>query len=66
MHRVHQILCAALGEIPRTDDVLEDEDDWYYTPTRSYADMTGLDQLPPVALNIDAHFDSDQGHATFH
>lgn len=49
-----------------TEDVLEDENDWYTTPTRSYADMTGLNELPPVALKVDAQFDPAQGHATIH
>lgn len=31
-----------------TEDVLEDENEWYYTPSRSYADMTGLPPTPTL------------------
>jgi len=38
------------------DDVLDwKKSTWYYTPTNSYADMTQLQKLPPVKLNLTAN-----------
>ncbi len=43
-------------------DVLAwDKSDWYYTPVREYADLTGLQHLPPAAALATARFES--GHA---
>jgi exo-1,4-beta-D-glucosaminidase len=37
------------------DDVLDHEKTkWYYTPVSSYADMTALEQMPPVKLSVRA------------
>jgi exo-1,4-beta-D-glucosaminidase len=38
------------------DDTLDwEKSTWYYTPTSSYADMTQLQKLPPVKLNVSAN-----------
>ena len=37
---------------------------WYYTPAKSYADMTGLNSLPLVALNASAERESDEAEDT--
>ncbi len=31
--------------------------DWYYTPVKSYADLTGLEKLPPVKLKVSSRFE---------
>ncbi|MFJ4467826.1 glycosyl hydrolase 2 galactose-binding domain-containing protein [Streptomyces sp. NPDC089424] len=37
------------------DDVLDyAKTDWYYTPTTSYADLTGLNSMPQVTLDVAA------------
>ncbi|HEY6806533.1 MAG TPA: glycoside hydrolase family 2 protein [Pyrinomonadaceae bacterium] len=41
--------------LSKTDDVLDwEKSTWYYTPTSSYADMSQLQNLPAVKLNISA------------
>jgi exo-1,4-beta-D-glucosaminidase len=41
--------------LSRTDDVLDwQKSTWYYTPTTSFADMTKLQDLPKVKLNVSA------------
>jgi exo-1,4-beta-D-glucosaminidase len=38
------------------DDVLDPKKaEWYYTPVSSYADMTQLEKLPPVALSVSGY-----------
>jgi exo-1,4-beta-D-glucosaminidase len=38
-------------------DVLQfDKTKWYYTPLASYADLTGLQQLPKISVNASAKF----------
>ncbi len=39
-----------------------DRSNWYYTPTKTYADFTALNQLPPVKLNVS--FESKPGATT--
>jgi exo-1,4-beta-D-glucosaminidase len=40
-------------------DVLAwDKSEWYYTPATSYADLTGLDRLPPAAVEATATFET--------
>jgi exo-1,4-beta-D-glucosaminidase len=34
---------------------------WYYTPTKQFADLTALNQLPPVHLQIKAHSSTHGG-----
>jgi exo-1,4-beta-D-glucosaminidase len=41
-------------------DVLDDENaQWYYTPTKEFADFSGLDGLPPVTVDVSAAIQSD-------
>jgi exo-1,4-beta-D-glucosaminidase len=37
---------------------------WYYTPTSSFADFTGLQNLPPVSLNTTGALASSGGKST--
>jgi exo-1,4-beta-D-glucosaminidase len=32
---------------------------WYYTPATSYADLTGLEKLPPVELQVSTKFETE-------
>lgn len=38
----------------KDDDLDWEKSTWYYTPVKSYADMTDLQKLPPVKLNVSA------------
>ncbi|HWC58876.1 MAG TPA: glycoside hydrolase family 2 protein, partial [Verrucomicrobiae bacterium] len=40
--------------------------DWYYTPTKQYADFTALNNLPPVKLNVLAKSGRSNGEYTTH
>jgi len=47
------------------DDTLDwEKSTWYYTPTTSYADMTQLQQLPPVKLDVSAKVSRRFGEET--
>ena len=39
---------------------------WYYTPTLSYSDFTGLQNLPPVDLKVAVAFEQDGSAGTAH
>jgi exo-1,4-beta-D-glucosaminidase len=41
-----------------------DKSDWYYTPQTQYADLTGLQQLPPAEVKATARFDSGRAKVT--
>jgi exo-1,4-beta-D-glucosaminidase len=43
-----------LSTKPDTLGEPKDGSDWYYTPTKQYADFTALNTLPPVELNVSA------------
>ena len=48
-----QILSSNFYWLSTTDDVLDIKGTkWYYTPASSYADMTQLENLPPVKLAV--------------
>src|SRR6185295_545659 len=50
-----EVLSSNFYWLSKTDDVLDwQKSTWYYTPTSSYADMTQLQSLPKVKLNISA------------
>ena len=47
------------------DDTLDwEKSTWYYTPTTSYADMTQLQKLPPVKLDVSARVSRRFGEET--
>ena len=37
----------------KDDELAWGRTQWYYTPTKEYADMTGLDDLPPAKVEVD-------------
>lgn len=46
-------------------DVLAwDKSEWYYTPVTDYADLTGLQQLPPAEVKASARFESGRARVT--
>jgi exo-1,4-beta-D-glucosaminidase len=46
-------------------DVLAwDKSDWYYTPVTDYADLTGLQRLPPAEVAATARFESGRARVT--
>ncbi len=46
-------------------DVLAwDKSEWYYTPVTAYADLTGLQQLPPAEVKAQARFESGRAKVT--
>ncbi|HYN03427.1 MAG TPA: glycoside hydrolase family 2 protein, partial [Vicinamibacteria bacterium] len=46
-------------------DVLAwDKSDWYYTPVTEYADLTGLQRLPPAEVTATARFESGRALVT--
>ena len=46
-------------------DVLAwDKSQWYYTPLTQYADLTGLQQLPPAELKASARFENGRARVT--
>jgi exo-1,4-beta-D-glucosaminidase len=48
-----QILSSNFYWLSTTDDVLDKKGTkWFYTPVSSYADMTQLEKLPPVTLDV--------------
>ncbi|MBI5528699.1 MAG: glycosyl hydrolase family 2 [Deltaproteobacteria bacterium] len=41
-------------------DVLDDENaEWYYTPTKEFADLTGINDLPAAAVEVSATVEND-------
>jgi exo-1,4-beta-D-glucosaminidase len=49
------------------DDVLDwQKSTWYYTPTKSYADMTQLQKLPPVKLVLSSRAVRKDGNEIAH
>jgi len=50
-----EVLSSNFYWLSKTDDVLDwQKSTWYHTPTSSYADMTQLQKLPQVKLNVSA------------
>ena len=48
-----EVLSSNFYWLSKTDDVLDwQKSTWYYTPTNSYADMTQLQRLPKVKVNV--------------
>jgi exo-1,4-beta-D-glucosaminidase len=46
-------------------DVLAwDKSEWYYTPQSEYADLTGLQQLPPAEVKVTARFTTGRASVT--
>jgi exo-1,4-beta-D-glucosaminidase len=46
--------------LPTQEDVLDWKNtQWYYTPTKVHADLTGLAQLPPTTLTARIRFDDE-------
>ena len=43
----------------KTETLAWDKSQWYYTPVAQYADLSGLQQLPPAEVRVSASF-----HAT--
>jgi len=49
----HEVVSSNFYWLSKSDDVLDwQKSTWYYTPVTSYADMTQLQQLPKVKLNV--------------
>ena len=45
--------------LPAEDDVLDlPNSKWYVTPVKKYADLTGLQELPPARLEVTHRFES--------
>ncbi len=42
----------------KPDALAWDKSEWYYTPQSQYADLTGLQQLPPAEVRATARFES--------
>jgi exo-1,4-beta-D-glucosaminidase len=48
----------------RKDVLAWDKSEWYYTPVTAYADLTGLQQLPPAEVKAHARFESGRAKVT--
>lgn len=48
----------------KPDALAWDKSEWYYTPLTQYADLTGLQQLPPAEVKATARFESGRAKVT--
>lgn len=52
------VVARNLYWLPADDDVLDEPNSkWYVTPVKKYADLTGLQNLPPARLNVTHRFE---------
>jgi exo-1,4-beta-D-glucosaminidase len=52
------LLASSLYWLSTEEDVPDwEKSEWFYTPTASYADLTGLASLPQVALEVEHRFE---------
>ncbi|MDX1500722.1 MAG: glycoside hydrolase family 2 TIM barrel-domain containing protein [Thermoanaerobaculia bacterium] len=52
------LVASSLYWLSTEDDVSDwDNSEWFYTPTASYADLTGLARMPTVELDVEHRFE---------